>query len=276
MPRAGPWSACRGDTELSGSSCSRLRERGSQRVSRAFSRARCARDRIGLVGRPVPSEEVVEADRRVRIAGFAGSPTGWAGANHVRCNRSRQNSRCVPPRPRARSQREPRPGGVLRQSLPVGVPRVVCPVSPTEYVSRCGCARSPRPCAFGRRWSRQVRGGGNLHELGIEASRSWRGACVWAPVKELGRDGIVDMVGRCCELAQELAARCRPEGWEYGARAPGSRTGGDRLVAHRPRRSRPPSSGRVLESGRRPPELSPLDSLGVFPEHAASVLEERT
>ncbi len=47
--------------------------------------------------------------------------------------------------------------------------------------------------------------GANLHELGIEASRSWRGASVWAALKFLGRDGMVALVTRCCELAQELA-----------------------------------------------------------------------
>ncbi len=46
--------------------------------------------------------------------------------------------------------------------------------------------------------------GQNLHELGIEASRSWRGACVWAALKQLGREGVVELVSRCCELAQEL------------------------------------------------------------------------
>jgi glutamate/tyrosine decarboxylase-like PLP-dependent enzyme len=79
--------------------------------------------------------------------------------------------------------------------------------------------------------------GANLHELGIEASRSWRGACVWAALKQLGREGVVDMVSRCCELAQELARlveaaprleltapaptntvcfRYRPAGWSDG------------------------------------------------------------
>jgi glutamate/tyrosine decarboxylase-like PLP-dependent enzyme len=48
--------------------------------------------------------------------------------------------------------------------------------------------------------------GMNLHELGIEASRSWRGACVWAALKGLGRDGIAEMVNRCCDLTAELAA----------------------------------------------------------------------
>ena len=79
--------------------------------------------------------------------------------------------------------------------------------------------------------------GANLHELGIEASRSWRGACVWAALKSLGRDGMVDLVTRCCEMAQDLARtvaasqrleltapaptntvcfRYRPEGWADG------------------------------------------------------------
>jgi glutamate/tyrosine decarboxylase-like PLP-dependent enzyme len=79
--------------------------------------------------------------------------------------------------------------------------------------------------------------GANLHELGIEASRSWRGASVWAALTFLGRDGMVDLVSRCCELAQALARaveasprleltapaptntvcfRYRPEGWPDG------------------------------------------------------------
>ena len=47
--------------------------------------------------------------------------------------------------------------------------------------------------------------GANLHELGIEASRSWRGASVWAALKQLGRDGVGELVTRCCDLARELA-----------------------------------------------------------------------
>ncbi|MEN3340874.1 MAG: aromatic-L-amino-acid/L-tryptophan decarboxylase [Actinomycetota bacterium] len=79
--------------------------------------------------------------------------------------------------------------------------------------------------------------GENLHELGIEASRSWRGACVWAALKQLGREGVAELVSGCCELAQELAAaveasprleltapaptnvvcfRYRPDGWTDG------------------------------------------------------------
>jgi glutamate/tyrosine decarboxylase-like PLP-dependent enzyme len=48
--------------------------------------------------------------------------------------------------------------------------------------------------------------GANLHELGFEASRSWRGACVWAALKALGRTGVEDLVTRCCDLAAELTA----------------------------------------------------------------------
>ena len=51
--------------------------------------------------------------------------------------------------------------------------------------------------------------GANLHELGIEASRSWRGACVWAALKELGRDGVAELVSRCCGLTRRLAEEVR-------------------------------------------------------------------
>jgi glutamate/tyrosine decarboxylase-like PLP-dependent enzyme len=47
--------------------------------------------------------------------------------------------------------------------------------------------------------------GANLHELGPEASRSWRGACVWAALKQVGRQGVEGLVTRCCDLAAELA-----------------------------------------------------------------------
>jgi glutamate/tyrosine decarboxylase-like PLP-dependent enzyme len=46
--------------------------------------------------------------------------------------------------------------------------------------------------------------GRDLHELGIEASRPWRGAAAWAALKQLGRDGAVELVTRCCDLAQDL------------------------------------------------------------------------
>lgn len=46
--------------------------------------------------------------------------------------------------------------------------------------------------------------GRDLHEYGIEASRPWRGAATWAVLKHFGRDGVRELVTRCCELAAEL------------------------------------------------------------------------
>jgi glutamate/tyrosine decarboxylase-like PLP-dependent enzyme len=48
--------------------------------------------------------------------------------------------------------------------------------------------------------------GRDLHEYGLEASRPWRGAATWAVLKHLGRDGVRELVTRCCELAAELGA----------------------------------------------------------------------
>jgi glutamate/tyrosine decarboxylase-like PLP-dependent enzyme len=112
-------------------------------------------------------------------------------------------------------------------NVPNGVGVVLLADAALHREAFAGSAAYLTPCA-----------GANLHELGIEASRSWRGACVWAAVKELGREGIVELVGRCCELAQQLARiversrrlelaapaptnivcfRYRPEGWPDGA-----------------------------------------------------------
>jgi glutamate/tyrosine decarboxylase-like PLP-dependent enzyme len=81
--------------------------------------------------------------------------------------------------------------------------------------------------------------GEDSHERGIEASRNWRGAATWAALKELGREGVAELVKRCCELAAELVRRIdssprlelvapvpnvvvnfryRPEGWPDGER----------------------------------------------------------
>ncbi len=84
----------------------------------------------------------------------------------------------------------------------------------------------------------RTRGAGqDLHELGIEASRDWRGVAAWAALKELGREGVVELVTRCCDLTRELVGmverserlevtapaptcvacfRYRPDGWRNG------------------------------------------------------------
>ncbi len=47
--------------------------------------------------------------------------------------------------------------------------------------------------------------GFDLHELGVEASRPWRGAATWAALTHLGREGVSALITRCCDLALELA-----------------------------------------------------------------------
>jgi glutamate/tyrosine decarboxylase-like PLP-dependent enzyme/uncharacterized RmlC-like cupin family protein len=44
----------------------------------------------------------------------------------------------------------------------------------------------------------------DLHELGVEASRPWRGAATWAALVHLGREGVTELVTRCCDIAAEL------------------------------------------------------------------------
>ena len=46
--------------------------------------------------------------------------------------------------------------------------------------------------------------GADLHERGVEASRPWRGASAWAALAHLGREGVTELVTRCCDLAQGL------------------------------------------------------------------------
>jgi glutamate/tyrosine decarboxylase-like PLP-dependent enzyme len=81
--------------------------------------------------------------------------------------------------------------------------------------------------------------GDDLHEYGVEASRPWRGAATWAALKSLGREGVAELVGGSCAVAQELGRlvedsprleltapvvscvtcfRYRPAGWEDGDR----------------------------------------------------------
>ena len=44
-----------------------------------------------------------------------------------------------------------------------------------------------------------------LGDLVPESSRRARGFAVWAALRELGRDGVADLVDRCCTLAQRFA-----------------------------------------------------------------------
>jgi glutamate/tyrosine decarboxylase-like PLP-dependent enzyme/mannose-6-phosphate isomerase-like protein (cupin superfamily) len=46
--------------------------------------------------------------------------------------------------------------------------------------------------------------GRDLHELGVEATRPWRGAATWAALVHLGREGIAELVTRCCDIALQL------------------------------------------------------------------------
>jgi glutamate/tyrosine decarboxylase-like PLP-dependent enzyme len=41
----------------------------------------------------------------------------------------------------------------------------------------------------------------------LESSRRARGVATWAAIRELGRSGIADLVGRCCTLARRFASQ---------------------------------------------------------------------
>jgi glutamate/tyrosine decarboxylase-like PLP-dependent enzyme len=47
-----------------------------------------------------------------------------------------------------------------------------------------------------------------------ESSRRARGFAVWAALRELGRDGVADLVDRCCRLARRFADGLRGAGVE--------------------------------------------------------------
>jgi glutamate/tyrosine decarboxylase-like PLP-dependent enzyme len=44
-------------------------------------------------------------------------------------------------------------------------------------------------------------------DLVPDSSRRARGFAVWAAIRQLGRDGVADLVERCCRLAQRMADR---------------------------------------------------------------------
>lgn len=47
-----------------------------------------------------------------------------------------------------------------------------------------------------------------------EMSRRARGIEVWAAIREMGRDGVADLVARCCRLATRFATGLAAAGWE--------------------------------------------------------------
>lgn len=51
-----------------------------------------------------------------------------------------------------------------------------------------------------------------LGDLTPESSRRARGFAVWAALRELGRDGVVELVDRCCALARRMALRLEAAG----------------------------------------------------------------
>ncbi|WP_328996040.1 pyridoxal-dependent decarboxylase [Kribbella sp. NBC_01245] len=62
-------------------------------------------------------------------------------------------------------------------------------------------------------------GAGDVYELGDftpESSRRARGLAVWAGLQELGRDGVTELVDRCCELARRFADQLAAAGFEIG------------------------------------------------------------
>ncbi|MCE3552567.1 pyridoxal-dependent decarboxylase [Pseudonocardia sp. RS11V-5] len=56
-----------------------------------------------------------------------------------------------------------------------------------------------------------------LGDLTPESSRRARGFAVWAALRELGADGVAELVGRCCRLARRFADRLAEGGAENGA-----------------------------------------------------------
>jgi glutamate/tyrosine decarboxylase-like PLP-dependent enzyme len=49
-------------------------------------------------------------------------------------------------------------------------------------------------------------GGGAMADLTLQSSRRARGFAAWAGLRELGRDGVAEVVDRCCALARRFAA----------------------------------------------------------------------
>jgi len=115
--------------------------------------------------------------------------------------------------------------------------------------------------------TKQAGAGPDLHEQGIEASRDWRGVSAWAAIKELGREGVAELVTRCCDLTRELVGmvetserleltapaptnvacfRYRPEGWNDGEALDDLNR---RIVQEVARREEVFATGATLENG---------------------------
>jgi len=54
----------------------------------------------------------------------------------------------------------------------------------------------------------------NAGDFTVESSRRARGFAVWAALLELGRDGVADLVDRCCRLARRFASGLNTAGVE--------------------------------------------------------------
>jgi len=59
-------------------------------------------------------------------------------------------------------------------------------------------------------------GGREPGDYVMESSRRSRGLAVWAGLQELGRDGVRDVVDRCCALARRFAQQLQDAGCEIG------------------------------------------------------------
>ncbi|WP_410588304.1 pyridoxal phosphate-dependent decarboxylase family protein [Amycolatopsis sp. lyj-23] len=55
-----------------------------------------------------------------------------------------------------------------------------------------------------------------MGDLTLESSRRARGFAVWAALRELGRDGVAELVGRSCRLARRFARKLADGGAEIG------------------------------------------------------------
>jgi glutamate/tyrosine decarboxylase-like PLP-dependent enzyme len=55
-----------------------------------------------------------------------------------------------------------------------------------------------------------------MSDLTLQSSRRARGFAAWAALRQLGTEGMTDLVDRCCALAQRFAIALSAEGVEIG------------------------------------------------------------